>query len=117
MKQLILLLVCFPFLTICQNIDHWETVIFDNDTWKYLEGTYEPDTNWRKLTFNDSAWLEGQGGIGYGDGDDSTQINSVIPRAPGVPASPTTRVAAWRRPGPRRSGSCAKEVSGRASRS
>ena len=46
MRKLILLLGCLPFLTLSQNIDHWETVIFDNDIWKYLEGTYEPDTNW-----------------------------------------------------------------------
>jgi hypothetical protein len=66
-----------PFFTISQNIDHWETVIFDNDVWKYLEGTSEPDTNWRKLNFNDTTWLSGQGGIGYGDGDDSTLISAV----------------------------------------
>ena len=77
MKKLILLLGCLPFLTLSQNIDHWETIIFDNDIWKYLEGTYEPDTNWRKLNFNDTIWLSGQGGIGYGDGDDSTIISSV----------------------------------------
>ena len=36
-----------------------------------------PDTNWRKLAFNDASWLQGQGGVGYGDGDDSTVISSV----------------------------------------
>jgi hypothetical protein len=77
MKKLILLFACFPFLTLSQNINHWETVVFDNDIWKYLEGTYEPDTNWRKLAFNDATWLQGQGGVGYGDGDDNTIINSV----------------------------------------
>jgi len=77
MKKLILLLVCLPFLTISQNIDHWETVVFDNDIWRYLEGTFEPDTNWRKLAFNDASWSQGQGGVGYGDGDDNTIINSV----------------------------------------
>ncbi len=77
MRKLILLLGCLPFFTISQNIDHWETVIFDNDVWKYLEGTSEPDTNWRKLNFNDTTWLSGQGGIGYGDGDDSTLISAV----------------------------------------
>ena len=71
---------CFfvlPCFVVSQNIDHWETVVFDNDMWRYLEGNYEPDTNWRQLTFNDTTWLQGQGGIGYGDGDDSTVINSV----------------------------------------
>ena len=77
MRKLILLLGCLPFLTLSQNIDHWETVVFDNDIWKYLEGTYEPDTSWRKLSFNDSLWSQGYGGVGYGDGDDSTLINPV----------------------------------------
>ena len=77
MKKLILLFVCLPFLMLSQNIDHWETVVFEDDVWKYLEGTFEPDTNWRTLSFNDASWSQGQGGIGYGDGDDNTIVNSV----------------------------------------
>ena len=77
MKKLILLFLSLPFLSLSQNIDHWETVVFDNDSWKYLEGTYEPDTNWRKLAFNDASWLQGIGGVGYGDADDNTIINPV----------------------------------------
>ena len=44
---------------------------------RYLEGTYEPDSNWRKINFNDSTWLQGPGGIGYEEGDDTTIINPV----------------------------------------
>ena len=73
----ILLLAFSPILIFSQTLDHWETIVFDDDIWKYFEGTYEPDTNWRTLSFNDSSWLQGQGGIGYGDGDDNTIINSV----------------------------------------
>lgn len=40
-------------------------------------GTYEPDTSWRSLSFNDDNWLQGQGGIGYGDDDDETDISDV----------------------------------------
>jgi hypothetical protein len=77
MKKLILLFLSLPFLLLSQNIDHWETVVFEDDSWKYLEGTFEPDTNWRKLAFNDASWLQGIGGIGYGDADDNTIINPV----------------------------------------
>ncbi|MBT7481277.1 MAG: CotH kinase family protein [Flavobacteriales bacterium] len=77
MKKLVLLLYFFPCLLFSQSINHWETAVFDNDIWKYLEGTSEPDTNWRTLNFNDASWLQGQGGVGYGDGDDSTVISSV----------------------------------------
>ena len=77
MKKIITLLILFPYLAIAQNIDHWETIVFETDIWRYIEGTYEPDTNWRKLNFNDSNWLQGQGGIGYGDNDDNTITNPV----------------------------------------
>jgi hypothetical protein len=40
-------------------------------------GTYEPDTTWRHLSFNDDNWLQGQGGIGYGDDDERTDISDV----------------------------------------
>ena len=77
MKELIFFLAFLPVVSFSQNIDHWETAVFDNDIWKYLEGTFDPDTNWRKLAFNDASWSQGQGGVGYGDGDDNTNINSV----------------------------------------
>jgi len=78
MKSLILIFSFLPLFLFAQTVDHWETVVFDNDIWKYLEGTSEPDSNWRRLAFNDTTWLQGQGGIGYGDGDDNTVINPVI---------------------------------------
>lgn len=61
-----------------QNVNHWETAVFDNDTWRYFVGTSEPDTNWRKISFNDSAWQQGVGGVGYGDGDDNTIIANTL---------------------------------------
>ena len=77
MKILIFYFSFLPIFIFSQNIDHWETVVYDNDIWNYFEGTAEPDSNWRLLSYNDSNWLQGQGGIGYGDGDDSTVINNV----------------------------------------
>lgn len=81
MNQITLLIVLIFFSLsslFSQNVDHWETVIFDNDNWKYLTPNFEPDTNWRKQNFDDSSWNTGQGGIGYGDGDDNTIIASTI---------------------------------------
>ena len=77
MKKLILIFTFSPFLLFSQNTNHWETIVFEDDYWKYLEGNFEPDTNWRELTFNDSSWIQGIGGVGYGDGDDNTIINPV----------------------------------------
>jgi hypothetical protein len=54
--------------------DHWEVPVYANNVWKYFPGTTEPPATWRDITFNDAAWATGIGGIGYGDGDDSTLI-------------------------------------------
>ena len=67
---LIALAVCSKAVT----INHWETVVYNYDIWNYFVGTSEPPSTWRALDFNDSSWLQGKGGIGYGDGDDSTII-------------------------------------------
>jgi hypothetical protein len=65
------------------TVHHFETVVNGNQQWKYFVGTSEPDTNWRKSSFNDASWAGGNGGIGYGDGDDGTvtgTTNSVYMR-------------------------------------
>ena len=54
-----------------EPVDHYETVIYANDLWRFYIGDTEPDTNWRDLSFIDSIWTEQTGAIGYGDGDDS----------------------------------------------
>lgn len=63
--------------------DHWEVPVYANNPWKYFVGTSNPPSNWRDVNFNDTPWATGPGGIGYGDGDDSTIIpvcNSVFMR-------------------------------------
>jgi hypothetical protein len=60
------------------GIDHWETVVFNSDIWSYRVGTSAPPPNWMQAQFNDSTWLTGPGGFGYGDGDDSTIISPTI---------------------------------------
>ncbi|MBP6334649.1 MAG: CotH kinase family protein [Bacteroidia bacterium] len=56
--------------------NHWETAVNAQTSWKYAEGTSQPDTNWRNLSFNDAGWSSGSGGIGFGDGDDNTTISN-----------------------------------------
>ncbi len=63
-----------------QNINHWETVVFNTDNWKYRPGSSEPDPNWRSLSYDDGSWAEGPGGFGFGDNDD----NTIIPQSPSV---------------------------------
>jgi hypothetical protein len=59
-----------------QSINHWETVVYNNDIWRYFIGTSQPVSNWRLLSFNDDSWSQGPGGIGYSDNDDNTIITT-----------------------------------------
>jgi hypothetical protein len=71
----LLLVVCFS--QGFAQIDHWETAVNFNTTWKYFPGTSEPNVAWPTAAFNDAAWSAGTGGIGFGDGDDNTVIAAV----------------------------------------
>ena len=78
-KQLItFILFCFFQNVFSQNTDHWETVVFADDVWKYRTGTSEPPNGWWTEGFNDDNWLQGQGGFGYGDDDDNTEIAQTV---------------------------------------
>ena len=55
---------------------HWESMVAEYDTWKYLAATAEPPTNWYQPSFVDTNWKSGIGGLGYGDGDDATVVSS-----------------------------------------
>jgi len=79
LKKLISILLLFlTSLVQAQSIDHWETIVNAEQTWQYFLGNSEPNTNWNTLSFDDSSWLSGPGGIGYGDGDDNTIIDPVL---------------------------------------
>lgn len=60
------------------QVDHYETVIYATDTWRYFPGNSDPGSSWKAISFNDSSWQEGEGGIGYSDNDDNTVISAVI---------------------------------------
>jgi hypothetical protein len=61
------------------RVNHWESVVYPVDTWKYwVATTAGPATNWNMPDFQDSNWSSGTGGIGYADNDDGT----VIPSSP-----------------------------------
>ena len=58
-------------------VHHWECPVRDQDLWKYHLPSGPTASDWRRLDFDDTAWLTGPGGFGYGDGDDGT----VLPEA------------------------------------
>lgn len=59
-------------------VDHWETIIYAGDIWKYWIPDCEPDASWKNLDFDDSGWPEGPGGFGRGDGDDGTVLPDTV---------------------------------------
>jgi hypothetical protein len=59
-------------------VNHWETVIDWGDEWAYLPVSSEISSDWKTLGFDDSGWNTGATGIGYGDGDDSTEIEPAL---------------------------------------
>lgn len=63
---------------LAQDIDHWETAVYDSSTWKYFPGTSDPGLLWNTLNYDDTSWPAGRGSIGYGDGDDRTVIQPVL---------------------------------------
>ena len=55
--------------------------------WRYFKGTQEPSPNpttleattqWTTLGFDDTTWIAGSTGIGYGDGDDTTTLSDML---------------------------------------
>jgi len=58
-----------------------ETVIIDAaEPWSYAKGTEpfsEPRDAWIAPDFDDSAWLSGPSGFGYGDDDDNTVLDDM----------------------------------------
>ncbi len=53
---------------------HWETIVNWGDQWKYIIPGSELPANWNETDYDDSFWLSGTTGIGYGDGDDATIV-------------------------------------------
>lgn len=76
-----ILIFCLLFIfysTISQgSVDHWESLVNANNTWRFFPGTSEPSSTWMVSEFNDGTWSEGPGGFGYGDNDDVTVLSNV----------------------------------------
>ena len=70
--------IFFSISLFAQNdIHHWETIVINQEQWKYLPAFAEPPSDWMESNFNDQNWLEGIGGFGFGDDDDFTEIDTV----------------------------------------
>jgi uncharacterized protein (DUF1800 family) len=71
-------------VTVC-GVQFEDTPIVGLGTgWRYFKGRSEPTpvdgtatTGWAQLGFDDSTWTAGSTGIGYGDGDDATNLSDM----------------------------------------
>ncbi len=52
-------------------------VIAIGSIWRYFKGTTNPGSTWANLGFNDSSWLQGASGFGFGDSDDATVLTDM----------------------------------------
>jgi hypothetical protein len=59
------------------GVNHWETIVYDSMVWRYKTNA-DPGADWNTTSFNDQSWLQGKGGVGYGDNDDRTVISSTL---------------------------------------
>ncbi len=67
------LLLVPPVVAQIEQVDYIEA----GDTWRYFKGTAAPPASWNTVGFNDGSWLQGPTGIGYGDGDDATELTDM----------------------------------------
>ncbi|HEV8199592.1 MAG TPA: LamG-like jellyroll fold domain-containing protein [Candidatus Polarisedimenticolia bacterium] len=52
--------------------------ILPGATWRYFKGlTAAPPAAWKSVGFDDSTWLSGPSGFGYGDNDDATVLSDM----------------------------------------
>ena len=73
----ILLMLLYPLVGHSHQINHWEAIVIAENQWNYHVGNSEPPSSWFEPSFIDSSWLSGPGGIGYGDNDDRTIIETA----------------------------------------
>jgi hypothetical protein len=58
------------------QVHHWETIVKDNSSWYYQVPTAASSPEWITPSFTVNSWMQGNGGFGFGDGDDNTIIPS-----------------------------------------
>ncbi|MEX2186849.1 MAG: Ig-like domain-containing protein [Pirellulales bacterium] len=64
-------------------------VVSRGTIWNYLGDGSNQGTAWRAAAFDDAAWPQGRGELGYGDGDEATVVACDANPADGCIESPT----------------------------
>lgn len=72
------LLVFASGRNIREGVIHWHTLINIGDEWQYHIPVADIGDDWKSEIQNSTSWHTGKSGIGYGDGDDSTIIDTCL---------------------------------------
>ncbi|MBE0637672.1 MAG: lamin tail domain-containing protein [Bacteroidales bacterium] len=59
-------------------IDHFETAVYNTDSFRYVNPTSEPDRFWRDPEFVDTTWQVSPGGFGHGTGFYHTKVYDTL---------------------------------------
>lgn len=51
------------------------TIITEGSVWKYLDDGTDQGVLWKGVDFNDTGWESGRAELGYGDGDEATELS------------------------------------------
>ena len=69
---------CAPLECTLIIFNEEDTLVAPGDEWNYLTGAAGgPDPEWLEEDFDDFEWEVGPTGIGYGDGDDATELDDM----------------------------------------
>lgn len=60
------------------QVNHYESLVLPGDDFKYLAPKAPVNSFWNTLVDDNETWKQGPTGIGYGDGDDATEIEQTV---------------------------------------
>ncbi len=61
-----------------------QLVIPFGSQWRFHDGNQDLGSGWTAMDYDDSSWKLGRAQLGYGDGDEKTQVLATSPRQPSI---------------------------------
>jgi len=71
MKKIIVILIYVFFI----NLLSAQILVNHGSSWKYSDDGNNQKSRWRELSYDDTGWSVGNAQLGYGDGDENTEIS------------------------------------------
>ncbi len=67
--------VCLALVFIATESSHAAAFVPFGSTWKYLDNGSNQSNAWRSIDYEDDGWASGPAQLGYGDGDEATELS------------------------------------------